>query len=241
MHSGPLSHWLDAFELNVFSRDYFRKVPYAQPSAVRRLVPLLTMDVLGRILGAAPSSNVLTVAAGRLVEASVPRCRSEIEALMKEGVSVVVRCAEGQDPALANLARAFAAVFGGEVHVQLYATPAGTHSFGWHYDFEDVFIAQTSGAKDYFFRANSTARTQVLGERLDFTSIARETSPLQTARLLAGDWLYLPAQWWHLVRCLEESLSISVGVLSAEHLVKAKRLPAGWTGRIARRAIVGSS
>jgi ribosomal protein L16 Arg81 hydroxylase len=39
----------------------------------------------------------------------------------------------------------------GEVHVQLFVAPAGTHSFGWHYDDEDVYIVQTEGSKDYFF------------------------------------------------------------------------------------------
>jgi 50S ribosomal protein L16 3-hydroxylase len=226
-----LSRWFDAFDLGFFSGAHFGKAPFAQPSAAARVTPLLTWDVLGRILAAAPPSNVLTVAAGRLVDVDAPRSREELDALMKKGVSAVVRCAEGQDAALTELARAFAVSFGGEVHVQLYATPAGTQSFGWHYDFEDVFVAQTCGSKDYFFRANTAARIQVLGETLDFTSVARETSPLHTARLLANDWLYLPSRWWHLVRCLEDSLSISVGVLSTSQLAKATRLPPGWTGR----------
>ena len=41
----------------------------------------------------------------------------------------------------------------GTPQVQVFATPAGTHGFGWHYDLEDVFIAQTAGMKDYYFRA----------------------------------------------------------------------------------------
>jgi 50S ribosomal protein L16 3-hydroxylase len=205
-----LSRWFEAFDLSA-SQMSFGTAPYAQASTAQRLIPLLTWDVLVRVLGTSPSSDVLTVTAGRLIEAPTPRSQREVEALMTAGVSVVVRRAEAQDDALAELARAFETTFGGEVHVQLYATPAGTNSFGWHYDFEDVFIAQTFGSKDYFFRANTTARSQVLGEPLDFTPFAKETSPLHTARLLAGDWLYLPACWWHLVRYVEDSLSISVG------------------------------
>lgn len=233
--SADLARWFDSFDLDDFSRAYFGRAPYAQPSAVWRLLPMLTWDTLGRVLSAAPSTHVLTVAGGRLVEAPAPTCRTDAETLMKSGVSVVVRCAENQDAALAELARAFGTIFGGEVHVQLYATPAGTNAFGWHYDFEDVFISQTSGAKDYFFRANTVALTQVLGESLDFSSVTRETSPLQTARLLPGDWLYLPSRWWHLVRCAQDSLSISVGVMSSEQLAKAKRLPPGWTGTVLPR------
>ena len=119
----------------------------------------------------------------------------------------------------------------GEVHVQVYATPAGTNSYGWHYDFEDVFIAQTAGVKDYYFRQNTVARDTRLGDQLDFTSVRRETSPIYQSRLIAGDWLYIPSTWWHLVKCVEDSLSISVGVMPPEALRDARRLPAGWTGK----------
>jgi ribosomal protein L16 Arg81 hydroxylase len=33
-----------------------------------------------------------------------------------------------------------------------------------------------------------------------------------TARLHAGDWLYLPVRWWHAARCVEHSLSMSIGI-----------------------------
>jgi len=52
-----------------------------------------------------------------------------------------------------------------------------------------------------------------------------------SARLIAGDWLYLPPRWWHLVKCIEQSLSISVGVMSPAELGRARRLPPGWTGK----------
>jgi ribosomal protein L16 Arg81 hydroxylase len=38
---------------------------------------------------------------------------------------------------------------------------------------------------------------------------------LHTSRLLPGDWLHVPARWWHMAKCLEDSLSISVGVRPA--------------------------
>jgi 50S ribosomal protein L16 3-hydroxylase len=160
--------------------------------------------------------------------------REDVTRLMETGVSVVVRAAERNDPGLARLAERFERVLPGEVHVQLYATPAGTNSYGWHYDFEDVFIAQTAGVKDYYFRANTVALDAVLGDRLDFGAFANERSPLMSARLIAGDWLYLPARWWHLVKCATDSLSISIGVMSPAELRRAHRLPAGWTGE--RRA-----
>ena len=45
--------------------------------------------------------------------------------------------------------------------------------------------------------------------------IASERSPLQTARLLPGDCLYLPAGFWHMARSIEDSLSMSLGVYPA--------------------------
>jgi ribosomal protein L16 Arg81 hydroxylase len=149
---------------------------------------------------------------------------------MARGISTVIRAAEHHDDGLRRLADAYGAALPGEVHVQLYATPAGTHSFGWHYDFEDVFIAQTLGIKDYYLRDNSVARHTRLGETLDFACIRHETTPTMAARLIAGDWLYIPRRWWHLVRCAEDSLSISVGVMPPDETRNACRMPRGWTG-----------
>ena len=167
------------------------------------------------------------------MEVDAPRSADAVTKLMQKGISVVIRAAEHHDPGLGRLATGFEAALPGEVHVQLYATPAGTNSYGWHYDFEDVFIAQTAGVKDYYFRQNTVTRDAVLGDRLDFDAITAERSPLMSARLIAGDWLYLPARWWHLVKCVEDSLSISVGVMGPAELRAARRLPAGWTGRVA--------
>ena len=54
--------------------------------------------------------------------------------------------------------------------------------------------------------------------------------PCRKVEPVAGDWLYIPYRWWHLVKCVQESLSISVGVMSPSELQRARRLPAGWTG-----------
>jgi hypothetical protein len=80
-------------------------------------------------------------------------------------------------------------------------------------------------------RDNTIARHTRLGDRLDFASIRSVTSQLLGARLIAGDWLYLPRRWWHLVRCVEDSLSISVGIMPLDELRGARRIPAGWSAR----------
>jgi hypothetical protein len=225
-----LADWLAPESLSWFREAHFDRAPIARGGAAAKAVPLFGWDTLSRVLTSRPPLDLMTVSRGRLVDVPAPRTLAEVRALMRTGVSVVVRGSERHDAGLAELAAAFARDLPGEVHVQLYVTPAGTNSYGWHYDFEDVFIVQTAGAKDYYFRANTVARGTALGDPLDFTCITRETSPLYTARLVAGDWLYIPATWWHLVKCTDDALSISVGVMSPRALGSARRLPAGWSG-----------
>jgi 50S ribosomal protein L16 3-hydroxylase len=225
-----LPEWLSPGDTGWFESNHLGKAPCARPAAAMDALPFCTWQTFADVLASDRPVDVLTVAAGQTIQVPRPRSRADLMRLMETGVSVVVRAAEQNDAGLARLAERFERVLPGEVHVQLYATPAGTNSYGWHYDFEDVFIAQTAGVKDYYFRANTVAREAVLGDRLDFTSFANERSPLMSARLIAGDWLYLPARWWHLVKCVEESLSISVGVMSPAELQRARHLPPGWTG-----------
>jgi ribosomal protein L16 Arg81 hydroxylase len=48
------------------------------------------------------------------------------------------------------------------------------------------------------------------------------------AKLIAGDWLYIPRRWWHLVKCSADSLSISVGIMPPAEMPDAWRIPRGW-------------
>ncbi|HVT06203.1 MAG TPA: cupin domain-containing protein [Polyangia bacterium] len=226
-----LSEWLAPDDVRSFLATHFHSAPFARPAAAAGALAALEWSTLDRILRSEQPLDIMTVRAGELQPVPPPRSLDEARALMRAGISVVVRGAERHDPGLRAVAAGFEAALPGEVHIQVYATPGGTNSYGWHYDFEDVFIAQTAGAKDYYFRQNTVARDTVLGDRLDFTCIRRETSPIYQSRLIAGDWLYIPSTWWHLVKCAQDSLSISVGVMPPEELRKAKRLPPGWTGQ----------
>jgi hypothetical protein len=225
--------WLAPDDSRSFLAAQFGRTPFARAGAAASAVTLFDWDVLESILQSRAPIDLATVAGGRLVAAPVPRCCDDVTALMRDGVSVVIRSAELHDAGLARLTESFARELAGEVHVQLYVTPAGTASYGWHFDFEDVFIAQTRGEKDYYLRANTVAQGAVLGEIPDFTAVRAETSPLSVATLIAGDWLYIPARWWHLVKCRQDALSISVGVMSPQELRRATRLPRGWSGRAA--------
>ena len=171
-----LAEWLAPDGPAWFLEHHFHKAPCARPAAARDAMPLFSWATLDRVLASDQPLDVLTVAAGELIQVPRPRSRADANRLVQTGVSVVIRSAEAHDAGLKNLAERFEASLPGEVHVQLYVTPAGTNSFGWHYDFEDVFIAQTAGVKDYYFRANTVARDAVLGDTLDFSSVRRTSS-----------------------------------------------------------------
>jgi len=211
-----LHEWLTPVAVAAFVRLYWRKQPYARPDAAHRAVPLLGWDTLERVLADETPPDVLVVTRGKVLETPTPRALSEVYALMRQGIGLVIRHAEQHDLGLAQLATSFGQDLSGEVHIQLFVTPAGTHSFGWHYDFEDVFIAQTTGVKEYFLRENTVDRHSARGTCPDFERFHEEISLLATVRLLPGDWVYIPSRWWHVAKCIEDSLSISVGVFPHE-------------------------
>ncbi len=207
-----LSEWLEDVPVDAFVRARVGKAPFAMAGSARRTVPTFGWDTLHRVL-ASEAPDVLVVALGKLVDRPAPRTADAARALLSEGIGLVIRRAERHDAGLKALADAFAREVGGDAHIQLFVTPGGTHGFDWHYDFEEVFIAQTLGVKEYFFRDNTVDRATPVGMQPDFGKVAQETAPIATARLQAGDWIHIPARWWHVASCVETSLSISVGVL----------------------------
>jgi hypothetical protein len=215
--------WATPFDWAGFLEKRFGRWPHARPSSVHRAAALLDFGTFDRVLPTA--TDVLTVASGRLVEAPRPRSAADVRALLRSGVGTVVRGSERDDPALERLHDEFLLRLGCEVHVQLHATPAGTDSFGWHFDVEDVFIAQSMGVSEHYFRDNTVARDARPGDRLHSPSIAGETSQLLAARLWPGDSLYLPRRWWRMVKCVENSLTISVGAMPRP--AGARRVSAG--------------
>jgi 50S ribosomal protein L16 3-hydroxylase len=206
-----LDQWLSPMTVSSFARDYLRTQPYASPSSAHRAMPIFGWDTLDQLLTRNPP-DVLVVARGKLLDLPTPKSLGEALDLLANGVGLVIRRAEKINDGVAGLAASVTQHIPADVHVQLIVTPAGTYGFGWHYDDEDVFIVQTEGSKDYFFRDNTVERERPSGTPPDFTRFGNEASPIGTARLLAGDWLYIPARWWHAAKCIEDSLSISLGI-----------------------------
>jgi 50S ribosomal protein L16 3-hydroxylase len=202
-----LSDWLGALSIDEFRTRFLGVAPAAQPATALAARAVLSWDRLDGVLRTA--SDILVVAQGNLLPVAPPRSVAALGGYFAAGVGLCIRHSERHDPGLAAVAAAFDEL--GTAQVQLFVTPGGTHGFGWHYDDEDVFIAQTAGTKDYYFRANTVAATEPARPEV-FARYRDETSPLATATLVAGDFLYIPARWWHMAVCREDALSISVGV-----------------------------
>lgn len=204
-----IGSWVD--DLPSFRREHFQRAPFARPASARRAIRLLTWDTVGRLVEA--GADMLVVRNGQLVDHR-PQTFGEALTLFREGHSLVLRRCEKHDPPLRALADSVEAEFEGDVSIQVYATPGDFHSFGWHYDCEDVFIAQTLGRKEYVLRANTINPEPHIERMPRDMHYERETTPAVASLLEPGDWLYVPRGWWHMARAYEDSLSISIGVLS---------------------------
>ena len=199
-----LADWLSPRPRPDVHDAHLGKHPCVGTGTALDIVPLLTWEALGRLLASDLPCDVLTSSGGRPVNVPRPTGLGQVRALLRRGIGVVVQGSERHDPGLAWLAESFGRSQAGEVQVQLHATPAGPCGGGWSCSSEDLFIAQTAGIADHHFReAGARGTPRVLG---------RDRSLVFSSRLEPGDWLFVPARWWHLVRCTEEALSISVSV-----------------------------
>jgi 50S ribosomal protein L16 3-hydroxylase len=208
-----LADWIAPLDVEGFMRSHLQRSAWAHPASARSAIATLGWDTLGEVLAAVdPPPDVIVCAGGKQLPFPAPRDLTELRAYMRIGVGLAMRHTQRCHPRLAAIAADFARHLPGAVQVQIFATPAGTHGFGWHYDAEDVFIAQTVGIKDYYFRAN-TVEADAPFPPQDFMGYHAECSPLQTATLVPGDFLYIPSKWWHMAECKEDALSISVGVM----------------------------
>ena len=208
-----IRNWLAPMPLESFLATHFEREPFVQPSTAAEAVPLLDWPAVGRLLAA--KADVLAVRKGRLVPETAPAHLEAARDLLREGCSLVIRGCDLHDRGLSALARAFEAEIGGEAAVQAFVSPGGSRSFGWHYDCEDVFIAQTVGAKEYQLRRNTVNPAPTLDAMPKDMHYERETTTAVLAcTLVPGDWLYVPRGWWHVGQAASDSLSISIGLLS---------------------------
>jgi hypothetical protein len=207
---GALQSWLGSAELASFRQTQLGREAMARPAVAGAALEVCNWRSLGRLLAREP--EVWVVARGQRLEMPPPRSLSELRALFERGIGIVVCSPEREDAGLASLCADFARDLPGDQRLLVFATAAGTNGFGWHYDAEDVFVVQVAGDKEYYFRQNSLDPSPRRGAQPDFSCYRRETTPMMSSRLIAGDLLYLPPGYWHVAHPHAHSLSISIGV-----------------------------
>lgn len=208
-----LSRWLDG-SIEEFKRRHWGRRPLARPGAAAGVVDRCRWSTLREILGQAP--DVVVAERGRQAARPAPVDAVGLQRCFDEGLGLVVRRAERHDAGLAEVATAIAEELGGDVHIQLFATPAGQKMFGWHFDAEQVIVVQTEGEKEYLLRENTVCRGARFDAEPPFAEVLHETSQMMAVTMLVGDWLHIPSPWWHIAEALEPSLHLSIGVLGSD-------------------------
>lgn len=204
--------WLGDRPLDSFKADLFGHEPFVLPDRARGAAWLLGWETFDRLVES--GADRLVVRSGWPYRGEDPRTAAQARALFEEGYSLVLRGCEEHDEGLCRLASAFERDFEGDVAVHAFVTPAGFRSFGWHYDCEDVFIAQTVGVKEYRLRRNTVNPEPTIDAMPRDMQFERESTPVLACTLVAGDWLYIPRGYWHVALAIEDSLGISTGVLT---------------------------
>lgn len=133
--------------------------------------------------------------------------------------TLLIRHAENAHSVMSFIAKDFQSLFQCPIDIQIYCTPAQQEGFDWHYDLDDVFVIQTCGEKEFRLRRNTTT-PRPLDRKLPQKDYFIQEPPAPELRcwLKAGDWLYIPAGYWHKARAITDSFHLSVGVHRTETL-----------------------
>ena len=193
-------------------RTCFRS-PLAKPDTARRFEGFLSWDLLDEIFISGhrdcwlPRHGQLPdVATGRLSP-------GEARQGLQEKRTLLIRHAEQAHPAVKAIADDFRRLFQCPIDIQIYVTPAGEEGFDWHYDVEDVFVIQTSGEKEFYLKSNTVTPRPLPMMSAEAQFHSEPKAPTTACLLRAGDWLYIPAGYWHKARAVTDSFHISIGVM----------------------------
>src|SRR5688572_25458337 len=203
-----------------FIAEHLHRLPFALAGSARPVCEFATPEAMGELLaGAGDDANA--VRGGEFYQGEMPRDEAAGRRLSDDGYTIFIRHAERHHAGLAELANAFEKTFCGPVNIHVFATPAGSPGFSWHYDAEDVFILQAQGEKEYSLRKN-TVNPWPLEETLpEDMQYQRELMPLMRVLLRSGDLLYIPCGYWHRADAQptgETATSLAGGVMSRSAL-----------------------
>jgi 50S ribosomal protein L16 3-hydroxylase len=209
-----LSRLLHGTTRESFFEQNFQKQPHAEAGSAADAAPLMSWDKVAALIAAPAPPDMIVSRSTKFLSGCEPRTIEQAQELFASGCSIVLRSVDLCDDEVRGLAEGFRAEMDGEVTVHAFATPRGFPGFGWHYDCEDVFIIQSSGVKQYFLRENTVNPRPTRDAMPADMQYEKETTQTIECTLVAGDWLYIPRGWWHMARARDDSLSMSVGVMS---------------------------
>lgn len=206
--ASPFGGWTVHEDLSAFESCYLAREPMEGTGMARELAACFDWSHLETLLASA-DADVVLLSNGPALACPPPRDLKELRYCFLSKIGLTVRSAERFCPLSRVLADDLSGALGPS-HVHLLATPPQADAT-WHYEDDHVFIVQTAGVKDYFFRPNTVA-SDVPASARGFSLQSRESSRLWSARLRPGDVLYLPARWWHRSRSEQDALSLAIGV-----------------------------
>lgn len=192
---------------------YYLRMPFASRGTARTITELATWDCLRRAVEA-PDGDVLVSASGSPYAGGRPRTLADCQSLHVTGHTLTVRRAQRHDEQLGLIASEFTRFLGGPTDVQLYFTPSGQFGFDWHFDAEEVFILQAAGVKEYALRKNTVHPWPHVDAWPQNPGFSSEIMPVYRCTLAKGDWLYIPAGYWHRGDAQSDSISAAVGVMA---------------------------
>lgn len=213
-----LEEMLAPLSLHEFSEEYLFRSPYAAPFKAGRFRDLISWELLEHIIKTEHEDCWLPCR-GQLPDepqlANGKLTTTQMYEGFAQGRTILVRHAERAHPQLREIADDFYQVFNDPVDIQLYGTPAEQEGFDWHFDAEEVFVIQSVGEKEFRLRPNTTYPWPVPSNipQQRFFQAERPTPEIR-CWLKPGDWLYIPAGYWHKARAITPSFHLSVGIMS---------------------------
>ncbi|QDU26027.1 Cupin superfamily protein [Anatilimnocola aggregata] len=196
-----------------FLEEHFFRTPFARPGGCLDVIAWDAATTCQQLLPQ-PELDLLVTREGRPWEGPPVNSAALGEEALAAGYTLCLRHADKHDPVLAKIAAEFQAEFLAPIDVHIYCTPAEQPGFSWHYDAEEVFILQTEGSKDWWLRKNTVNPWPLVETIPADMRYEREIMPALHCTLQAGDWLYIPAGYWHRTSATERSTSLSIGILS---------------------------
>lgn len=200
LHTNLINEFFSSQAFENFMAMYYRKEIFASSSSLLGWRNFVSWEMILNIL-AAEHSDVWLPSFGKLPsDAELNSGKlNRTQALngFRTGRTLLVRHSERAHSDLAKIALGFQSVFGGAIDIQLYCTPPHQEGFDWHIDKEQVFAIQSSGSKEFFLRKSLESDCEI------------------RCLLHPGDWLYIPAGYWHKARAHQFSVHLSIGVLES--------------------------